>query len=128
MADLIKTKNDKDYPELVRLVYHKLNDKYGTGARINRIFEMLRYIYDLQDFMVLDLNQVQGYQFESWLIDRQCDWMSGKPVNFREVYNAILTAGDFIGSEKKLFELGDIEERLWAIFLAVCDPNNETNI
>lgn len=125
---LIKNKNDTDFTETVRATYIKLNSKYGSTARINRIFEMVKYSFDLSEFMALEENQIQNARLESWLLDRQLDWISGKPIDFREVYNAILLAGDFIGSEKRLFEMGKIEERIWAIFLAVCDPKNKNKI
>jgi hypothetical protein len=125
---LIKTKNDLDYTEIVRTTYIKLNSRYGSGARINRIFEMIKYMFDLPEFLALQTEQIQNAQFESWLLDRQLDWIEGRPVDFREVYDAILTAGDFIETEKRLFEFNKIEERIWAIFLAVCDPKNTNKI
>ena len=39
-----------------------------------------------------------------------------------------LKEGDFLNSEKRVFEIGNIEERLWAIFLAVDDPINKNKI
>jgi hypothetical protein len=85
-------------------------------------------MFDLPEFLALETEQIQNAQFESWLLDRQLDWIEGRPVDFREVYDAILTAGDFIETEKRLFEFNKIEERIWAIFLAVCDPKNTNKI
>ena len=44
--------------------------------------------------------------------------------DFNEIKNAIYTAGTFSKSEKILFESGDIESVLWAIFLRLSSGPN----
>jgi Na+/citrate or Na+/malate symporter len=89
---------------------------------------MLRYSLGLKEFQLYDSYQISNGQFESYCIDKLKDFMDGKDVDFTELYEAILIAGDFLESEKKLLKKSDIEERLWAIYLAIIDQDNKHNI
>ena len=71
---------------------------------------------------MLDPRVINNGVLDSYLMDRQVDWMSGKEINFNEIYNKILEVGEFSKTERDLFESGKIEERLWAIYLLVCNP------
>ena len=46
-----------------------------------------------------------------------------KNDDFGEIYEAILTVGDFTTTEKRTMMYEKIEEILWGIFLAICNPN-----
>ena len=61
-------------------------------------------------------------------MDRQLEWMKGEEVDLTEIYEAILTTGDFTSNEKRLFQVGKPEERIWGILLAITDPTNINNI
>lgn len=124
----IKNKNSNDFTETCKAVFHIISNKFGHTARITDIFEMLRLATGLEEFMVLDFNNIQHGEFQSYLINTQIDWISGKDVDFTELYQAILTAGDFLESEKRIFETGKIEERLWGIMLAITDPDNKNKL
>ena len=119
----IKTINDTDYTQTVQYVYLKLIDKYKNIARISDIFTLLREAFDIDEWVALDPNILQNGNLESYLIDRQIEWMNGRPIDFNGIYQSLLTAGDFVASEKKIFEQGDIRERLWAIFLVITKPD-----
>lgn len=119
----IKTINDTDYTQTVQYVYLKLIDKYRNIARISDIFTLLRDAFDIDDWVALDPNILQNGTLESYLIDRQIEWMNGNPIDFNDIYQALLTAGDFVTSEIKIFEQGNIRERLWAIFLVITRPD-----
>lgn len=119
----IKTINDTDFTDIVRSVYKLLSEKYGYTARISDIFILLRDAFDLKEFLLLDFNNIRSIEFESWLVDIFIDWKNGRNVDFVQVYNAILEAGEFSINEKNLFISGLVEERLWAIFLVIADPN-----
>lgn len=119
----IKTINDTDYTQTVQYVYLKLIDKYRNIARISDIFTLLRDAFDIDDWVALDPNILQNGTLESYLIDRQIEWMNGNPIDFYDIYQALLTAGDFVASEIKIFEQGNIRERLWAIFLVITRPD-----
>lgn len=123
-----KTQQDKDFTDITKATYKKLNAVYRESARMIYIYELLKVAYDIEDYTVFDPKMCNNGILESWLLDRQADWLSGKPVDFRKVYEVIIKSGDFTETEKRLFELGHIEERLWAVFLAVCDPGNTNNI
>lgn len=126
-TDLIKTKEDKDFTDTVVQVYKLINGRYGNTARITSMFELFKTAYGLKEFLIFDPKYCQNGNFDSWLIDQQIKWMNGSEVNLSEVYRAILKAGQFTGFEKRIFESGHAPERIWAIFLAVCDPNNSNN-
>ena len=118
-----KTINDTDFTDVVRSVYKLLSEKYGYTARISDIFILLKDAFDIKEFLLLDFKNVRSIELESWLIDTFIDWKNGKEVDFIQVYNALLEAGDFSISEKNLFVTGLVEERLWAIFLVIANPN-----
>lgn len=120
--DFIKTIEDTDFTQTVRYTYLKLIDKYKNIARITDIFTLLREAFDVPEWILLDTREVQNGNFESYLIDKQRSWIKNEPVNFTEVYKALLTAGEFVISEKRMFEQGNIEEVLWAIFLVITKP------
>lgn len=124
----IKTKSDKDYSFITRAVYHQILRKFGATARITNLMDMLKYTYEIDEWLLYDPKNLQGAMFTSYLIDRMIDFKDGKPVDFTEIYGTILKEGDFLNSEKRVFEIGNIEERLWAIFLAVDDPINKNKI
>lgn len=128
MEKYIKTKNSKDFTDTVIYTYRRLNKLYGPTARITSMFELFRDAFEIEEFLVFDPRFCQNGTFQSWLMDRQKDWMEGREVDFNEVFKAILEAGDFTKQEQRSFILGDAPERIWAIFLAVCDPGNTNNI
>ena len=122
----IKNKNDNDYTGVTKSVYHILADRFGYTARISDIWELLRYSFGIEEFELLNPRLYQNGMFESYLLDELIKWRNGEDVNFTDIYRAILTVGDFTGREKLMFDYGNIEERLWAIFLVICNP--EMNI
>ena len=119
----IKTKSDKDYSFITRAVYHQILRKFGATARITNLMDMLKYTYEINEWLLYDPKNLQSAMFTSYLIDRMIDFKDGT-----EIYETILKEGDFLNSEKRVFEIGNIEERLWAIFLAVDDPINKNKI
>ena len=118
----VKNKNNTDYTDTVKAVYNILSEKYKYMIRITLIFELLKDAFGFKEFDLLDLRLCNNNLIESYLIDRQLDWQNGKDVNFTEIYEVILKEGEFSNTEKLLFKTGNIEERLWAIFLAICSP------
>lgn len=123
MDSFRKTIED-EVPDNIKEICLNLKNKFGPGLRITRMFELLRFVFNIKEFLLIDDQLVQNGNFDSWLLDRQIDWQAGKSVDFSEVYKAILTAGDFLAREKIQFEEGNIEEKLWAIFLAVSNKVN----
>ena len=119
---LIKNKFNTDYSDITKSVYYALSGKYKYTIRISLIFNLLKDAFGIKEFDLLDPSICNNGFLESYLIDRQIDWMEGKDINFTEIYQVLLKEGDFSGSEKLLFETGKIEERLWAIFLAISSP------
>lgn len=119
----VKNKRDTDYTEVVRTVYKSISDRYGYNARINDIWPLLTTALNIEEFEILDPKSYLNGNFEAYLIDRMIDWRNGKNVDFSEIYNVILDIGDFTDVEKLKLENEQVEERLWAIYLAVVDPS-----
>jgi hypothetical protein len=103
-------------------------DKYGVNSRISNFIEMFRTSFDIQEWVSYDPRYIQNMNFESYLMDLLKKFIDGDDVNFNEIYNAILTAGDFTSSEIYQFESGNVEEVIWAIFMACIDPMNKNKI
>ena len=120
---LVKNKDCTDYTDVVKITYNLIRNKYGYTARITNLWEMLRYILFLDEFELLTPELYDNYSFESYLIDRQLDWMAGKDVDFGEIYESMLNFGDFSADEKRMMVYEKIEEILWGIFLAICNPD-----
>ena len=121
-GDFIVNKNITDYPEDTEITYNYLRTLYGYSARISMIWELLAKAFGKNEFDILDYNYVQNGPIISWLIDRQIDFQSGKDVNISEIYRALLEAGEFTMEEKHLFDIGNIEERIWGILLLITSP------
>ena len=120
---MIKTKNDTDYSETTRQVYRILSSKYGYSIRVSNIWELLAVSLGIPEFEILEPKLYQNGQFESYLIDQYISWRQGDPVNFTNIALSVLEVGDFTGSEKLLLSQEELENRLWAIYLCLIDPN-----
>lgn len=122
-GDFIVNKNITDYPEDTIVTYKYLKALYGYNARISMIWELLASAFGKKEFDILDFNTIQNGHIISWLMDKQIEFMSGKDVNMSEIYRALLEAGEFTIEEKHLFSVGNIEERIWGIFLLIVFPD-----
>ena len=123
-----KTKDSKDYPEVTKQTYELLNRTYGTSARVSDIFDLWKLAYRIEDYELLDPNQMQIHNFLSYFMDRIIEWNSGKKVDLLGLYNDLLVAGDFSQSERYLFESSEPENRMWAVVLAITDTTNKNKI
>ena len=121
---MIKKRTDTDYTETVIFSY-KLLKHLGYSARISDLWKMLCIVFGINEFEILDLRSRNVSEFESYLFDKLIDWKRGNEVDFQEIEESIFTFGDFTGSEKIMLETGNLQERLWAIFLCLVDPNME---
>lgn len=119
---LIKNKEDIDYTEIVKDTYSLIRSTLGYTARIINIWDILRLTLGIDEFEILMPEMYNNASFESYLVNKQIDWMEGRDVDFHEIYEAILTVGDFTSEEKRLMINRKLEEILWGIFLAICNP------
>lgn len=120
---LVKNKDCTDYTDVTKITYNLVRAKFGYSARIVNIWEILRAVLSIDEFEILTPELYNNASFEAYLIDRQVDWVNGKDVDFGEIYEAILTVGDFTATEKRTMMYERIEEILWGIFLAICNPD-----
>lgn len=119
----IKNKEDHDYSDVVIGVYNDIRDKYSYSARVTDIWELLRIAFYIPEFELLDTKYCFNGNLESFLVEQQIKWQRGENVDFSEIKDIILSTGDFSYSEKMMFECGNFEERLWAIYLSICSPS-----
>lgn len=70
----IKTRNDTDYTDTVKAVYKILVSKYSYRARISDIFQLLKDAFGINEFIILDYQQMNNAPFESWLVDQYISW------------------------------------------------------
>lgn len=124
----IKNRYDTDFTPTFKSVYLLMVDKFGINSRVSNFMEMFRVSFDIQEWISYDPRLVQNMNFESYLMDQLKKFIEGDGVDFNEIYNAILTVGDFTGSEIYQFESGNVEEVIWAIFMACIDPMNKNKI
>lgn len=119
---LIKNKEDIDYTEIVKNTYSLVRSTLGYTARIINIWDILKLTLGIDEFEILMPEMYNNASFESYLVNKQIDWMEGRDVDFHEIYEAVLTVGDFTSEEKRLMINRKLEEILWGIFLAICNP------
>lgn len=120
---LVKNKDCTDYTEVTKITYNLVRAKFGYSARIVNIWEILKSVLSIEEFEILTPELYNNASFESYLMERQIDWLNGKDIDFGEIYEAILTVGDFTATEKRTMVYERIEEILWGIFLAICNPD-----
>ena len=120
-----KSKKDRDFSDITRMTYKVLNYKFGYAARIMDILNLIKESYGLKEFKILDFNNPDLRNFETYVIDQYIDWVKEKEIDFDNIEKAILSIGDFTEMEKLLLQSGDLQDRLWAIFLCLSDPNLE---
>ena len=124
----LKTKDCKDYPQLVRNIYEYLNMKYGSSARVSDFFNLWRDSYGIEEYDYFNYKDPRVHEFLSYVMDRAIEWNDGKKVDLHELYQSLLTFGDFTQKEKNLFEIGDPDKHMWAVILSITDTNNNNKI
>jgi hypothetical protein len=115
------TKDDKEFPESTILSYRIL--KRNGLLKITDFWRALSLVFGLKEFEILNLNSPHIFEFESYIMDLLIDWRNGEPIEFDNLENAIYSFGEFTEMEKLLFQLGNLQHRLWAIYLYLIDPN-----
>lgn len=116
---MIKTKYSKDYTPTVISACTILSNNWRMNLRISDIWTLLKDVFLIEEFELLDPRVIMNGPLQSYLIEEQIKWMDGKEVDFHDIAEALMTAGDFTSFEKMLFADGKIEERLWAIMLMI---------
>ncbi len=120
---LVKNRNDNDYTEIVKSVYHLLSIEFRYSAKITDIWLLVARSFNIPKLELIDPGQYMNGQFESYLIDRFIEFRDGKDVNFTDIAEAVEIVGDFTIEEKLMFMHGKLDERLWAIYLIILDPD-----
>jgi hypothetical protein len=65
----------------------------------------------------MNYKEVINGSFESYLIEKINDFKGDKGADFTEVKESVFKAGDLSHDELIMFERGEIEHALWAIFI-----------
>lgn len=122
----VKSNKDVDYSDTVISTFNYLKTLYSNEmykVRISNIFQLLKDSYGIEEFDLLDVCTSNNGLLDSYLIDKQVDWLNGRDVDFGEIFEKIEEIGKSSKRENELFLNGKIEERIWAIYLLVCNPN-----
>ena len=115
---------DTEMPVQVQLYYMNLKKKYGSyGARISDLIQMLELLHGGDKFELFDARTWNPGDFVSYLIDLQIKFMNGETLDMVVLHDGILKVYQWTIAEKKQFINEVIEEKIWAIFKYVIDPN-----
>ena len=118
-SDLIKNIGESVFPENVVVTELFLKTKYGYTLRISMLLQVLKDFLGITEFTILDERISNNGPIESYYIDQFISWKNGNDVNFSELFRSIKKEYTFSESEKLKLEEGNIEEKLWAFFLAL---------
>lgn len=118
-AELIKNKNEVDLPTNVIMTKEYLLNKYGITLRLSTILQIFKDFLDVKEFDIIDERSCDNGPIESYCIDRFIDWQRGDDVNFSNLYNELRKVYTFSRFESLRLEEINIEEKLWAFFLAL---------
>lgn len=118
-SDLIKNIGESVFPENVVVTELFLKTKYGYTLRISMLLQVLKDFLGITEFTILDERISNNGPIESYYIDQFISWKNGNDVNFSELFRNIKKEYTFSESEKLKLEEGNIEEKLWAFFLAL---------
>ena len=118
-----------ELPVQVQLYYMTLKKKYGVyGARISDLILMLELLHGGERFELFDTRTWNPGDFVSYLMDIQLKFMAGESIDLVTLHDDILKVYQWTIAEKKRFINEVIEEKIWAIFKYVIDPNLTFNI
>ena len=116
-------KEDSEIPEITKKCFNVLKDRFGYNIKITDLPILLRTISD-QKLEGIDYNSDWTPMFVSYLIDLQRDFMSGRNIDMVVFHQDIIKIFHPTKLEKQYLVDEKIEERLWAILLAVSNPSH----
>lgn len=118
----INTK-DSDIPKITKECFNILKEKFGYNIKITDLPILLRTVSD-QRLEGIDYLNDWTPMFVSYLIDLQRKFMSGNNIDMVVFHQDIIKIFHPTKLEKQHLVDEKIEERLWAIFLAVSKPSH----
>ena len=125
MSRVINEGNIDSLSPTFRATYVTIRDKWGYSARISFLMEMIRFSYGISECDIFDPREINNSLLESKMMDFYIDFINNRSINFLEVWNEIKKECQFSSREIDLIESGNIDERLWAIFNVLSNPNLE---
>ena len=118
----INTK-DSDIPKITKECFNTLKDRFGHNIKITDLPDLLRTVSS-QKLEGIDYTTDWTPMFVSYLIDLQRSFMSGCNIDMVVFHQDIIKIFHPTKLEKQYLVDEKIEERLWAIFLAVSNPSH----
>lgn len=115
---------DEEIPELTKECFNRLKDTYGYNLKITDLPDYLKLLTDM-NLEHVDYQETWTPMFVSYLIDLQHRFMKGDDLDMVVFHQDIIKVFHPSGLEKKLLVKNNIEERLWAIWLAVSNPSKQ---
>lgn len=117
--NLVKNINNVDYTTNVITTFNQLKNKFSYTLRISMILDVVKLCLEKKEFDIIDERLCENGSFESFLIDQYINWRDNKDIDFSKIYNKLKEVYSFSNSEKLLLETINIDEKLWAFFLAL---------
>lgn len=118
-TELIKNNKEADIPNSVTMTKEYLLSKYGISLRLSMILQVIKDFLNTKEFDIIEERFCSNGPIEAYCIDRFIDWRKGDNVNFSDLYNELRKVYTFSRSESLRLEEINIEEKLWAFFLAL---------
>ena len=109
---------EKDIPVLTKECFNLLKDKYMGNLKITDLPEYLK------STTTLNFEDLSSWtpRYISYLIDLQREFMSGRELDMVVFHQDIIKVFHLSKLERQLLVKNNIEEKLWAILLAVSKP------
>ena len=124
--ELRNINNIENLTDTFKHTYIQVRDKWKYTARISEIMQMIKYLYGIEEFDLLDFHTINNGEFESKLVDHLISYKSGHDIDFGNIWESIIKKTiPLTVREQNLIETGKIDERLWAIFTVVINPSLE---
>ena len=123
---MTKHRNDiEDISSSADIIFRLLSYSYnGMPARISDFWTILFKTFNIKDPKdYIDYWDQKTIFFDSYLIDVYSKWLRNEEVDFSELQEKVLSNIESSSARIEFTNPGDFQDRLWAIFLFLSDPN-----
>jgi len=123
---MTKHRNDiENISSSADIIFRLLSYSYnGMPARISDFWTILFKTFNIKDPKdYIDYWDQKTIFFDSYLIDVYSKWLRYEEVDFSELQEKVLSNIESSSARFEFTNPGDFQDRLWAIFLFLSDPN-----
>lgn len=119
---LIKDRFNKEWTDDCKVAFNTARSNGITS--ITRLVETIQKTFSIKEWDLLDPRTTKNGEFDSYILDKLSDFFYDREVDFEEIVETLLKYEDFSTAEKRMFSAGNLEERVWGIFLSLL-PNEK---